>query len=394
MDDFNIDLINEELDDELEEEPEKKCVNLFNFDIISNTEAYKKNVNFAETEDLVRDICDDQYSDMPDDELKLLDPKLYIHVVQKSNAWLKLREWSCGTASNIGKYVHNSKFKFSNIREIQNLWLDKLNKKPFEKNHTTEGHMTWGVKYEDLALIHLGIIEKVGIAQVGSIKVNLIDILKLGQHIYKTEWIDLKLETDEKYILVSPDGIVGKPEKKPIYNKMYSELIGMLEIKCISPFYHVATNDNKLIWCSDMNKRQWFSADKIPYVYIIQQALQAISGVLFYGMKSNHYMWFIRWSPCGLSIFKFKFIDLVKLGVLVANLYFSFYQKLHNEEDILKLYPLKGDEALLEKMIENEYINLLKKAEHKYVELDDYPEFMQYYTETKDDIFAVNPTYL
>ena len=123
-----------------------------------------------------------------------------------------------------------------------------------------------------------------------------------------------------------------------VLNRKMTSLLSN-RIKCISPFHHIANSDNKLYWCDDLNKRQWFTPDKIPYVYIVQQALQAISGVLFYNMKSSNIMWFIRWSPMGFSIFKFKFIDLVKLGVVVANLYFSFYQKLHSFEDIENLYP-------------------------------------------------------
>ena len=402
MEEFNLDLIiNDNIiendNDSDNDNDNNKNVNikpiLFDFDVVSNTEKYKLNVILAQEKDYVRDICDDKYSNLTDEELKLLDPEVFINVVQKSNSWLKLREWSCGTASNIGKYVHNTKFRFSKIDEIKQLWLDKLNKKPFIKEHTTDGHMSWGVKYEDLALIHLGIEEKVGIVQVGAIKVNLSDIIDLGKHIYKEDWIDLNLDIENKYILVSPDGIVGKPENVNNYNKMYDNIIGMLEIKCISPFHHIANSDNKLYWCDDLNKRQWFTPDKIPYVYIVQQALQAISGVLFYNMKSSNIMWFIRWSPMGFSIFKFKFIDLVKLGVVVANLYFSFYQKLHSFEDIENLYPLKGKEALVEKIIENKYVELLKKCEHKYVELHDYPEFMEYYNKTKNEYFVVNESY-
>ena len=90
--------------------------------------------------------------------------------------------------------------------------------------------MSWGVKYETLALIHLGFIEDVGIAQVGSIKVKLEHILKLGKQIYKDKWIDLNLDINDKYILVSPDGIVGVREKINNYNLMYTKLLGMLEI--------------------------------------------------------------------------------------------------------------------------------------------------------------------
>jgi|688.fasta_scaffold08485_11 hypothetical protein len=390
---FNLDLLTAE-------EPEENHFYIqpqteqFNFDIITNTNKYKENVKYAEENDLVRDICDEQYSNLNDEELAQLDESLYIHVVQKSPSWLRLRELSCGTASNIGKYLYNKEVKFSNIREVCNLWEEKLQKNPFEKTHTTDGHMSWGVKYEDLALIHLAIEEKVGVIQVGSIKVELIDILNLGKQIYGKNWIDLNLDTHNKYILVSPDGIVGKPEAVLNPKGTYKELLGMLEIKCISPFHHISTIDNKLKWVENIQKREWHSADKIPYVYIVQQALQAISGVLFYNMKSNHIMWFIRWSPTGMSIFKFKFIDLVKLGVLVANLYFSFYNKIKTEEDIQRLYPLANNEAKLETMIEKQYLNVINNAQFKYVKIEDYPEFNEYYKSTRNNVFYVNESYL
>ena len=368
---------------------------LFNLDIISNTDKYKINNELAIKKDYIRDICDEKYSILTKEEIDNLDIEKYINVVQKSDTWLELRARSCGTASNIGKYVYNKYAQYANISEVQNAWRDKLNNKGFEKNHTTDGHMSWGVKYETLALIHLGIEENIGISQVGSIKVELKDILNFGKQLYKDKWIDLNLQTENKYILVSPDGIVGTPEEYNINNyvNQYKNLKGMLEIKCISPFYHLATTNNKLTWCHDLNKRQWYKADKIPYVYIVQQALQAISGVFKYDMKSNYKMWFIRWSPVGFSIFKFKFIDLVKLGVLVSNLYFSFYEKLKSNEDILKLYPLYGKELDLEKMIEKQYLYLLENNEYKYVEITDYPEFNKYYKETKNETFIINEKY-
>lgn len=389
---FNLDLLEENENNYDSPTPIMES-ELFDFDIITKTEKYKTNMEYAKKNDLIRDICDEKYDNLTEEEINNLDENEYIRVVQKSPTWLTLRALSCGTASNIGKYLHNKEVRFSSIREVCNLWSEKIRKVPFDKSHTTDGHMSWGVKYEDLALIHLAICENVGVLQVGSIKVDLIDILNLGQNLFKTKWVDLNLDTTNKYILVSPDGIVGKPESTPNYTQTYKNLLGMLEIKCMSPFHHLSTENNKLIWTPDMEKRQWFSADKIPYVYIVQQALQAISGVLFYNMKSNYTMWFIRWSPNGLSIFKFKFGDLVRLGVLVANLYFSFYAKIATDDDIDKLYPLKGAEAQVEKMIEEHYLKLIKSAEHRYVKIEDYPEFNEYYKSTQGKYFCVNESY-
>ena len=339
---------------EITEEEKPPVIMDFNYNIILNTKAYKELNNNSLEHDLVRDVTDEKYSDLSDEELHSLDRSKYINVVQKSPSWLKLRAMSSGTASNIGKYLYNSRCRFPTMNDIKKSWKDKIANAPFVKSITTNGHMSWGVAYEDAALIHLAVAENIGIIQVGAIRVDLSQIIRLGKNIFKDKWHDINDNVVDKYILVSPDGIVGKPEPKimPGYDMVYNKIVGMLEIKCISPFYHLETESGHLSWCHNMDKRQWYAAKDIPYVYIIQQALQAISGIIKYKMKSTDIMWFIRWSPEGFSTFKFGFLPLVKLGVLAANLYFSLYARLHTDEDIDLMYPYEPLEQIISEEIE------------------------------------------
>lgn len=386
MDLFNYNINTNE---ETEDNEKLPVIEKFNFNIIYDTEAHKNNMLRAETEDYIRDICDPSLSNLTDDEIDKLDENKYINVVQKSDTWLNLRARSCGTASKVGIYIFNRYVKFARICDVKKAWYEKLKNDPFKKTHVVSGHMNWGVTYENTALIHLAFEENVGVTQVGSIKVTLDDILELGKYIYKEKWIDLKLCTKDKYLLVSPDGIVGRREPICKSTEQYSKLIGMLEIKCISPFYHLETDEGLLRWVIDgnFNKRQWNSPEEIPYVYVIQQALQAISGVTFYRMKKTDTMWFIRWSPLNMSVFTFKFGDLIELGTCYSNLYFSLYNRTHTAEDVEKLYPLSADEAIVEKQIEDAYLKLMKNCTYKKVSFDCYPEFMDYYNSTKNNKF-------
>ena len=373
----------------------------YNFDIILNLDSFKILYKKATSMDLIRDVCDDKYSNLSPEELAILSEKNYINVVQKSPSWLYLREKSSGTASAVGKYIFVHTNRFPTKEDVINSWRDKLNKSPFIKTKTTAGHMKWGVKYEEAALMHFALEENVGVVQVGSIKVLLSSILKLGRGCFGDKWINpIILDIDKKYLLVSPDGIVGRPipafanpdgsECGSSYVKeCYSELLGMLEIKCISPFHHLETEDGYLKWTPNMNTRQWHTAKEIPFVYIVQQCLQAISGIIKYGMTTKHFMWFIRWSPVGVSIFKFKFLELVRMGVLVANLYFSMLERLqsYDTEPPKSAFEYNDTEKIIYIIMLEEYQKLLDCAEYKYVEINDYPEFTKYFNESKEARF-------
>lgn len=352
----------------------------FKFDIITSSKRFQEHMNTAISNDYVRDVSDDSMSELEVVDIQKIPVKRYINVVQKSPTWLYLRAQAQGTASSVGKYI-KSPCRYPTVDQIKENWHDKITQKPFEKTHTMLGHMNWGVGYEDPALIHFALEEDVGVIQVGTIRVDLKYILALGKSIYGKKWIKLPKIVEGQHLLISPDGIVGKPEhkgQKGIQTCFYKDLLGMLEIKCMSPFYHVETSDNFLQWVDDIESRQWHFAEQIPYVYIVQMTLQAISGVYAYKMTTDHVMWFIRWSPHGFSIYKFQFRYLIRLGVLVSNLYFSLIQRTKTVEDIEKIYPLAGDEREIEILMNNAYKELIQKSEHRYVKIEDYPEFDTY----------------
>lgn len=364
---------------------------LFKFDIVTGTVKFNQYLAQAIAGDYVRDVTDESLSNLNEDELAALPFPRYINVVQKSDTWLILRSRAQGTASSVGKYVRGPT-TFPSLEQIKEAWLDKINKKPFQKTHTMLGHMNWGVGYEDPALIHLALEEEVGVAQVGTIRVDLDYILALGKSIYGTSWIRLPRVTKNQHLLISPDGIVGKPVNRgqsSVQTTLFPELYGMLEIKCMSPFYHIETEDHFLQWVDDIESRQWHFPQQIPFVYITQMTLQAISGAHSLKMGPDCTMWFMRWSPHGFSVFKFKFRHLIRMGVLISNLYFSLVQRIKTEGDVEKIYPLQDDEAKVEQMMLDAYEDLMKNVEYKYVKISDYPEFDLYHEITKRFLFKV-----
>jgi hypothetical protein len=136
--------------------------------------------------------------------------------------WLKLRAASHGTASSLGKYIPGS--KWSTPETLNQEWNEKLQKKPFEKTQTMEAHMSWGNEYEDLALLCFAEQYKLCVTQVGTIRVDFQDIHD-NYTLYFPELPELvsnEIGCQENYhLLISPDGIVGKRDKKNLnYKKM------------------------------------------------------------------------------------------------------------------------------------------------------------------------------
>ena len=363
----------------------------FKFDIISSSRAFQAHLATAISQDLVRDVCDDSMSNLSEEQADQIEPKRYINIVQKSPVWLYLRSQAQGTASSVGKYIKGPG-QYPSLDQIKDNWRDKINKAPFNKTHTMLGHMNWGVGYEDPALIHLAIEEQVGVVQVGTVRVDLKYILALGRSIFKDQWLVLPQKVEGQHLLISPDGIVGRPEfmdQKTVQTTMYKDLLGMLEIKCMSPFYHVEHKDGYLQWVDDIETRQWTRPQEIPFVYMTQMTLQAISGVQLLKMGPRHTMWFIRWSPNGLSIFTFPFRLLIRMGVLISNLYFSLVQRVLSEDCLEDLYPLQGGERHIEQLMFSAYNDLMDAATYKYVAIEDYPEFETYREVTQHFLFKV-----
>ena len=368
----------------------------FMFNIITSSKNFQCLLLFCIKKDLVRDLGDESLSFLNDEELKKLQPIRYIYIIQKSPTWFTLRSLAQGSASTVGKFIKGPK-QYPLASQIEHYWEDKLNNVPFNKTHTMTGHMNWGVGYEDPALLHFAKEENVCVSQVGTIRVNLSFIIKLAKIVHGTSLPDLNyLYTKGQHLLVSPDGLVSEPEKKPledqstVYQTVPKKLLGMLEIKCISPFHHVESNDSFLQWVDDMETRQWFIPNEIPFVYIIQMTMQAISGVNYFKMNSSHTMWFIRWSPRGVSIFKLPFKYLIRLGTVAALFYFSLIQRITKTAQIPGMFnKLTKQEQRLSSLVNEMYKSLMNKTTHKYVKIDDYPEFDIYQKCTEHFKFKV-----
>ena len=370
---------------------------LFKFDIIAKSKTFNQLLQECIQQDRVRDVTNPIYSNLNQHQADKLPFKRYINIVQKSSTWLNRRLLATGTASSVGKYIKSCR-PYPSLESIKQAWCDKINKTPFQKTHAMAGHMNWGVGYEDPALLHFAKQENVGVAQVGTVLVTLKYILALGKAIFKDQLPQLSNLTVDpsQHLLISPDGIVGKPNPSQGQNNasrtMYKDLLGMLEIKCISPFHHLeSTQDGEsfLEWVPDMEKRQWFSADSIPYVYMTQMSLQAVAGIQYFKMKSTDTMWFIRWSPHGFSTFKFSFKHLVRMGVLSSILYFSMCQRTKTIDDVEKLYPLTYHEKIIDQMLYQSYIDVCSNAQHTYTPIDCYNEFDLYREITRNFLFKI-----
>ncbi len=355
----------------------------FMFDIITSSNNFQKLLTESVKNDWVRDLCDPSLSELNEKDALKLSRIKYLFIVQKSPLWFFLRGLAQGTASTVGKYIKGPK-SYPTTSQILGYWNDKISKVPFKKTHTMTGHMNWGVGYEDPALLHFAKEEKVCVSQVGTIRVDLTFIIKLAKIVHSKGLPDLGfLNLEDQHLLVSPDGLVSEPEKKPlkdqniVYQTIPKKLLGMLEIKCISPFHHVESSDGYLEWVNDLNDRQWYKSEDIPFVYIIQMTMQAMSGVNYFKMNGSHIMWFIRWSPSGLSIFKMSFKNLIKLGTVASLLYFSMIQRI-KKYDRNMFNKLTAEEQKLSLLLDSCYRNLMKNISFKYVKIEDYPEFDVY----------------
>ena len=358
------------------------ATNAFDFDLIRETRQCKKYQSFAETEDLIRDICSTEITDDTENDDALQD---FLYVIQKSPKWLRLRARAQATASSIGKYI-KSPGTFPTRRQLTEVWREKLHETPFTKTHTMCGHMKWGVVYEDIALMHFAVENMKCVVQVGTIHVPLDYVLSLNTD---TE-IELPCYPKEYHLLISPDGVVQTPKAPPgCAEGSSSSLLGMLEIKCISPFHHKENDAGDLTWVDTMEKRQWYKADEIPFGYIIQICLQAISGYYRLKMNGDHIMWFIRWSPKGFSEFQIAFKDLIGLGVLSSLLYFSLYSRLNLDLENLDV-EYTSNELYLHKKMVKEYKKVTTLMRHRYISHQDlYPEFDIYHKCTKRYTFKV-----
>jgi hypothetical protein len=349
----------------------------FMYDVITKSYNFTRYRTYAEKHGLVRDVCCLSNMDqMPDNEDD------YIKVVQKSELWLYLRAQAAGTASSIGKLI-KSVSMYPTYADVTALWLEKINKVPFKKTSVVSGHMKWGVGYEDPALIHFAVKNNLVVAQVGTVSLPMSYMLEImDQHLTPDECevlmtlVEKHPSIKDKHFLVSPDGIVGRPDNGSP-GELPKEQVGMLEIKCISPFHHIANDDDTLSWVADMEIRQWYRPGEIPYVYVTQTTLQAISGLLRFGHTADSTMWLMRWSPIGFSEFKNSYRPLIRMGIVTSVLYLSLAARIRTEADLPFCYT--KDEVPVERLLASCYRDVLSSTTHRYVDhYNLYPEFQVY----------------
>ena len=360
----------------------------FDFELLTRTNYYKRHTKDCIKKDYTRDICIEN----------ILNPKRedYLKVVQKSNLWLNLRSRSHGTASSLGKFLIGD--KFLTTQQLNENWNDFITKKPFEKTQTMEAHMKWGTTYEDLALFCFAEQYKVCVNQVGTIRVDYTNILDNYKLFFPSlPFLEQTQEEHHNYhLLISPDGIVGKREKqrsKEDFFKLSDNIIGMLEIKCMSPFYHLENENGNLVWCQDIEKRQWSKVEDIPFVYLIQMTLQAVSGIIELDMNMSDKMYFERWSPKGFSVFVLPFSQLFKVGLLCSTLYFKILSR--SKEQDFKAYPLLNDEQIIQQEMEKQINILNSMITHEYHDITEkhpYQDiFNNYFLQTQYNEFNMHP---
>jgi hypothetical protein len=360
----------------------------FMFNIITESPAFQRYKRFAEKHGLVRDVC--HLSEMAD--MDKINEDTYLNVVQKSPLWLHLRNVADGTASSVGKCIKGPPM-YPTIEQISDSWRDKINHAPFVAEHTTRGHMQWGVGYEDPALIHFACANMLSVAQVGTVRLPMSYIMEVAEKYLSSEDFAIVKKANsnlnDAHFLVSPDGVVGEPDKDSwTEEELPRKLLGMLEIKCISPFHHVETTDGYLKWVDDMEKRQWHKPKEIPYVYLTQICMQAISGLMRLGMDGSSTMWFMRWSPIGFSEFKINFDPLIRMGVASTLLFLMLKNRIKTEADLPLAYT--DYEMPVVRLLHKYYAIIMKDMTHRYVNHANlYPEFRVYQKVTEFFKFKV-----
>lgn len=346
----------------------------FYFDIILDSYNFKRYEEYAKRSGLVSNIC--SLEEIEEEPENVAD---YCHVVQKSDLWFHLRSKATCTASTVGKLIKGPPL-YPTWDQVNSLWKDKLTQTPFSPSHATKGHMKWGVKYEDVAQIHFSVENNLPVTQVGTVYLPMKYILSIMKDYFTEEERNTIQDTvlpsfEGEHFLVSPDGLI--------------EGIGMLEIKCISPFHHVENEDNTLSWAIDMESRQWYDPSEIPYVYITQICMQALSGLCRFNMDENNIMWFIRWSPKGFSEFKIKFKRLIRMGIISTVLYLVLKSRIKNLSDL----PFKyiEEEMPIKALLDKAYREVIEDMEHRYVSHELlYPEFFLYRKITEEYKFEVS----
>lgn len=350
----------------------------FNFDIIIKAQGFQKYQKFAEERFLLEDLTKPDF--VPQTTIE------YIHIEQKSPIWLKLRAESDGTASSLGKYLFSPR-GFPSMDQVQEAWYEKLSHAPFDPNTAAQGHMKYGCLYEDPALVHFVVehFPEYVAQQVGTIHLPYQYIISLGLKNI-SEWSALTTylpETNkDAYLLVSPDGVLRE-------NANSGKLLGIIEIKCCSPFHHVPNEDGTLHWVDNMETRQWHKKEDIPFVYLIQMSLQVISCLhRFTDMNDESIVWFIRWTPNGFSEFRSAFKHLVPVGIIASIMYFRLKTRL-TLENLPMTYD--KDDKFLHTLLIKYFHQAINSFIYDYVPHETlYPEFKIYRQVTEYFRFTID----
>jgi hypothetical protein len=361
----------------------------FRFDLIVDSPLYQRYLKYTKDMGLIKDVC--IYRDMR--QMTALTYEDYLNVVQKSDLWLHLRSLAVGTASAVGKRIKGPT-RYPTIEQITEVWKDYLENKPFSTEPTTRAHMKWGVEHEDVALTHFAIDNNVCVGQVGTIHLPWTSAWEYRSYFNPEDQVVLEtcvkqLENWQQHFLISPDGLVGQADPDTPYDSLPSQIIGMLEIKCASPFHHLKNDDETLSWVANIEKRQWYRAQEIPYVYITQICLQALSGLHRFSMSGNDIMWFIRWTPNGFSEFKVLFEPLVRMGIVSCLLYLLLTQRITRLDELPFHYS--DQELPLVNLLEKCYEEVCQAIDYRYVDHSNlYPQFKLYQQITQDFHFVVD----
>jgi hypothetical protein len=373
-------------DKQIAELDQKSNTLYFDFNMVTESDIFRNRWKEAVKADLIRDLTRSDLSEIPDpDSIHQND---YIHVVQKSQTWLYLRGQANGTASSVGKYLRNE-MPFPKVPELNQHWVDRLENVPFQKTDLTNAHMGWGVANEDIALLSFASQIGLCVNQVGTIRVPFRYINDLFQD-YFPNAPAYPYKIDQEHLLISPDGLVAKPEQQSEYYHLSPRLVGMLEIKCMSPFHHLLSDRGNLEWATNFAKRMWKETSHIPFVYQVQMSLQALSGRYFLNMTDSDTMYFVRWAPYGFSQFEFRFGDLFRAGAVASALYFRMYRRLLDDPD-QPAYPLPLEEKRLEKMMITAFQKVKANSRYKYFPVTGYEMFKNYHSVTKDYEFTLPP---
>ncbi|MHB1952577.1 MAG: YqaJ viral recombinase family protein [Sulfobacillus sp.] len=358
----------------------------FDFGVVVDTPQYRHWIKSLIDGGRIHDVTDAKWDNFSAGQVP---EEALICLTQKSPAWLDIRGKAIGTGSSIGKYLPTpSCRRFPKPEQVEEAWQEKLVGGAAPNNQLMSAHTRWGTVHEDAAMGKFIDIKDKPVTKVGIIKVPMKFIWQssegIGQIGQNTDQIQGEPNTDQ-FLLVSPDGIIGKPDDRPV---------GMLEIKCISPFHHLET-DGHLTWVSDLDSRQWHSVDEIPYVYLVQMGLQAVAGTYFCEMTEAETMYFIRWCPYSCSVFSFSFRHLLPFGIAAAKLYSLLYNRMKAPSVSLPpgskptIFPLMQPEIRLQDRLEELYGVLRKEVQFEFHEYDDFPTFDLYRKVTKDFKFRL-----